>query len=67
MGGFTDSLDDAIKQSLYINDEEFDYLCSLGDEVIDAIVSLLPLDGIITFSEKRKLLTTINKALENFK
>jgi hypothetical protein len=58
-GGMLDAVDNAIKEAYRINDEEYDYLC---DKMTDEELSLFASDNF-TFSQKRQILTLLNKYL----
>ena len=59
-GGLTDLMDNVIKETWYINDEEFDLLCTrLTDEELGLFLSESP-----TFSQKRILLNLIDRYID---
>lgn len=57
--GITDMMDDAVKQSWRINDEEFDFICDLEDKYGDALVP----NPEPTISELKNSLRLIDEAL----
>lgn len=55
-GGIFDSIDNAIKGTYRITDDEYDYIC---EHATDEILNLVVKDNL-TFTEKRKLLVYLN-------
>ena len=68
-GGLGDLVDDMIKQSYNITDEEYDYIAGeSSNEDLDIFLNGLGgLDTPATFSEKRKGLEVRNKYLKMFR
>jgi len=63
-GGMFDAINDAVKQTWRINDEEYDFICeNATDEELDLIVS----DSILDFSKKRKVIECVNRLIEKMK
>lgn len=61
-GGLTDLFDNVIKETYYINDDEYDYICEKAtDEEIQIFVN-----EDATFSQKRQVLNFIDKYIEEF-
>jgi hypothetical protein len=61
-GDITNAFDNVIKENWRINDDEYDYIAeNASDEVINHLIA-----EDMTFSEKRKALTLINKLLEEY-
>jgi hypothetical protein len=61
-GGFLDAIDNEVKETLRINDKEYDYLCEVAT---DEELSLVTNDSF-TYSEKRDLIEMLNKHLKGF-
>lgn len=62
-GGITDLFDNAIKQTYYISDDEYDYICeNATDEELDMFV----LGQNPTFSEVKQSLLVVDKYVEEF-
>lgn len=61
-GDITDVIDDALKEYWRISDEEYDYLVTLSDDVVDALI-----DNSDDYTSKKNNLILINSALEGFK
>lgn len=56
------SIDNLVKGTFRINDLEFDYICdNATDEELDILI-----EECENFSEKRKLLITVNKLIESY-
>lgn len=62
-GGFFDAFDDAIKQTWRINDEEYDYINTLPDEYLDALL----IDGDIPISKIKISISKVNEAVEMYR
>lgn len=61
-GGLTDAFDDALKQTWYINDEEYDFIAqNATDEELDLFLNLKP-----TRDNMRKALMVVDKLLDDF-
>lgn len=61
-GGITDIYDDMVKQMWRINDEEYDYIASQSDEVLDAFT----LTDKMSFSEIKNSIRIINETLDKY-
>ena len=58
-GGLLDAFDNSIKQVLRINDSEYDFICEKAtDDELNLIIA-----EELTFSDKRKLIITLDKYL----
>ena len=61
-GGLFDLFDDAVKEAWRINDDEYDYLASQNDEVLDAML----INEKSTLSEIKAAIQLINKNLDKY-
>lgn len=63
-GGFFDAVDDTVKLSYRINDEEYDHACViLTDDELDLFANDI---NELTFTDKRKILNILNDKVYNF-
>ncbi len=61
-GGITDMFDNTIKGIHHINDKEYDYLCEfLSEDEMDLMIT-----ESLSISDRKKLITAIEKHLDNF-
>lgn len=61
-GGLTDLFDNVVKETYYINDDEYDYICEKAtDEEIQIFIN-----EDATFGQKRQVLNFIDKYIEEF-
>lgn len=62
-GGILDHFDNEVKMGWRINDDEYDFICSLEEEkYLDALI----MDKIISYSSAKEAIKLINEALELF-
>lgn len=63
-GVLFDALDDAIKETWRINDEEYDFICEQDNQqVINYLVTDM---STVSYSEKRRGLTIINQLVNEY-
>lgn len=63
-GVLFDALDDAIKETWRINDEEYDFICEQDNQqVINYLVTDM---STMNYSEKRRGLITINRLVQKY-
>jgi hypothetical protein len=61
-GGLTDIFDDMTKDNWRINDDEYDYLCCQGENVLDAML----INEKSTITEIKNAINLINITLDKY-
>jgi len=65
-GGMLDLFDNTVKVAFRLNDDEYDFIAEHAtDEDIDVLMVGIP-EGGLTFADKRKLITVLNKYLTEY-
>jgi hypothetical protein len=62
-GGITDLLDNVLKDTWRVSDEEFDYICEFAtDQELDSVL----IDSASTFYQKRNAILTVNRLIDKY-